>query len=81
MAAGVDPARATYGSRLNAIDFVIEINMDKKIVWEWHPWEHGVQSVNSAWPNYVSDVKLAPGRLDVNWDRPITISLTETRES
>ena len=66
VAMGMDPS-VTYGTRLNGIDFVIEVNMAKQIVWEWHPWEHGVQSKNTAWPNYVSDAKTAPGRLDVNW--------------
>jgi hypothetical protein len=66
VAMGMDPG-VTYGSRINGIDFVIEVNMAKQIVWEWHPWEHGCQSKNSAWQNYVSNVKDAPGRLDVNW--------------
>jgi hypothetical protein len=66
VAYGLDPG-VTYGSRLNAIDFVIEVNMAKQIVWAWYPWNHGCQSKNPAWPNYVSDVKLAPGRTDVNW--------------
>ncbi len=26
-----------------------------------------IQSKNPAWPNYVSDVKNAPGRFDVYW--------------
>ena len=66
VAAGVDPS-VTYGTRLNAIDFVIEVNMAKKIVWEWRPWDHLIQSENPAWPNYVSNSKLAPGRDDLNW--------------
>jgi hypothetical protein len=66
VAMGMDPS-VTYGNRLTGIDFVIEVNMAKQIVWQWYPWNHGCQSKNSAWPNYVSDVKLAPGRLDVNW--------------
>jgi hypothetical protein len=66
VAMGMDPG-VTYGDRLDAIDFLAEISMDKQIVWEWHPWDHGCQSKNPAWPNYVSNVKLAPGRFDVNW--------------
>jgi hypothetical protein len=66
VAMGMDPS-VTYGNRLVGTDFVAEVNMAKQIVWEWYPWHHGCQSVNSAWPNYVSNVKDAPGRLDVNW--------------
>jgi hypothetical protein len=65
-AMGMDPS-VQYGARLGGEDFVAEINMAKQIVWEWYPWHHGCQSKNPAWPNYVSDVKNAPGRLDVNW--------------
>jgi hypothetical protein len=66
VAMGMDPG-VTYGTRLNGIDFVVEVNMAKQIVWEWRPWDHGCQSKNSAWPNYYSNVKDAPGRLDVNF--------------
>jgi hypothetical protein len=66
VAMGMDPG-VEYGSRLNAVDMVVEVNMAKQIVWEWDPKDHGCQSVNPAWPNYVSDTKLAPGRNDVNW--------------
>jgi len=66
VAMGADPG-VTYGNRLTGADFVIEVNMAKQIVWAWFPWQHGVQSVNTAWPNYVADVKNARGRLDVNW--------------
>ena len=66
VAMGMDPG-VTYGNRLAGHDFVAEVNMAKQIVWEWYPFNHGCQSKNPAWPNYVSDVKNAPGRLDVNW--------------
>jgi hypothetical protein len=66
VAMGMNPG-VTYGNRITAIDFLAEISMDKQIVWEWHPWDHGTQSVNPSWPNYVSDVALAPNRFDVNW--------------
>jgi hypothetical protein len=66
VAMGMDPS-VTYGNRLTGTDFVAEVNMAKQIVWEWYPWDHGVQSKNPAWPNYVSDVRNAPGRFDVNW--------------
>jgi hypothetical protein len=48
-------------------DALIEVNMNKQIVWEWRFLDHAVQSKNPAWPNYVSDVKLAPGRFDAHW--------------
>jgi hypothetical protein len=68
-AAGGDPSisAAAYGTRLTAYDFVIEVNMAKQIVWEWHFIDHTVQSKNPTWANYVSDVKLKPGRFDVQW--------------
>jgi hypothetical protein len=66
VAMGMDPS-VTYGPRLGGIDFVAEISMAKQVIWQWNHWDHGCQSKNPAWPNYVSDVKNAPGRLDVNW--------------
>jgi hypothetical protein len=66
VAAGADPS-ITYGNRLTGYDFVAEVNMAKQIVWEWRPWDHTVQNVNPAWPNYASDTKLTPGKLDINW--------------
>jgi len=68
LAAGVDPAIvANPGTRLNQYNFVIEVNMDKKIVWRWNQWDHACQTQNPAWPNYVSDIRNAPGKFDINW--------------
>jgi hypothetical protein len=65
LAAGVDPAIvANPGTRLGAYNFVIEVNMAKQIVWRWNQWDHTIQTKNPAWPNYVSDAKLAPGKDD-----------------
>jgi len=66
VAYGADPG-VTYGNRLAGHDFVIEIDMNKNIVWEWKMVDHLCQSKNPVWPNYVSDVKLAPERFDLNW--------------
>jgi hypothetical protein len=41
--------------------------MNKQVVWEWEFIDHCVQNKNSAWPNYVSNTKDAPGRFDLNW--------------
>jgi|WetSurMetagenome_2_1015567.scaffolds.fasta_scaffold113779_1 hypothetical protein len=72
LAAGGDPSiNYTAGSgtarRNVSIDSMIEVNMNKEIVWEWRFIDHTVQSKNPAWPNYKSDVKDAPGKLDVFW--------------
>jgi hypothetical protein len=67
-AAGGDPG-VNYESpmRLNGIDFLIEVNMAKQVVWEWDFMDHTAQSKNPAWKRYVSDTKLAPGKMDVHW--------------
>ncbi len=75
IAAGGDP-NWDYGSsagakgavsRTGTQDGMIEVNMNKEIVWEWKFMDHTVQSKNPAWPNYITDVAKAPGRLDVSW--------------
>ena len=59
-AAGGDPATPT--SRLTGYDYIIEVNMDKKIVWKWDFMDHTVQSQYPDRPHYVAgDVK--------NWPR------------
>ena len=69
VAAGADPSvnYASPTNRLTRYPGTIEVDMNKNIVWEWRFIDHTCQSQNPAWPNYVSDVKLAPGKLDVNW--------------
>jgi len=64
-AAGGDPS-VNYGN-VDRMDGIIEVNQNKQIVWEWRFLDHAVQSKNPAWPNYVSDVKLAPGKCDLFW--------------
>jgi hypothetical protein len=68
-AAGGDPSvtQEAYGTRLNNTDYIIEVSMDKKIVWKWDFMDHTCQSVNPAWPRYVANVKDAPGKFDVHW--------------
>ena len=35
------------------------------IVWEWHSWDHLVQDVDAAKPNY-GNVAASPGKIDIN---------------
>ena len=69
VAAGGDPGVNYAGppTRLGSLDGMIEVNQNKQIIWEWDFLDHAVQSKNPAWPNYVSDVKLAPGKCDIFW--------------
>ena len=68
VARGWDPSITLSASRLGAYDFFVEITIDtNQIVWEWNPWDHLIQSKNPAWPNYIDDVKNAPGRFDIYW--------------
>ena len=50
-------------------DMVVEIEPQRphggKIVWEWHAWDHFVQSINKRLPNYVEPSEF-PGRIDIN---------------
>ena len=57
----------TAACRTAGIDYLIEVDMNKNIVWEWDFYDHTVQSKNPSWPRYASDVKNAPGKMDVNW--------------
>ena len=45
---------------------------DARIVWEWHLWDHLVQSHDPEADNY-GDPSREPGRLDVNGDRDAPI--------
>lgn len=65
-AAGGDPATPT--SRLTGLDYIIEVNMDRKIVWQWDFYDHTVQNQFPTRPRYISgDVSTAPGKFDVYW--------------
>jgi len=66
VAAGGDPS-VDYSSRLDRMDVLIEVNQNKEIIWEWEFLDHTCQSQNPTWPNYVSDVALAPGKCDIFW--------------
>ena len=39
------------------------------LVWEWHLWDHLIQNVDEALPNY-GDPKTKPQRIDINGDSP-----------
>lgn len=64
-AAGGDPATPT--SRLTGVDYIIEVSMDKKIVWKWDFYDHTCQDQFPNRPRYVSNVKDFPGKLDAYW--------------
>ena len=64
VAAGGDPTW-DYTNRLIGQGCFIEVNWDKEIVWQWEYIDHTCQSKNPAWPRYVSDVSLAPGKCDM----------------
>jgi hypothetical protein len=74
LAAGGDPSidytktpTNSAAPRNTQIDALIEVDMNKNIVWEWRFTDHTCQSRNPAWPRYVSDVALAPGKVNVFW--------------
>ena len=50
-------------------DLVIEIEPQGenggRVVWEWRTWDHLVQNVDAALPNY-GDPAASPGRIDIN---------------
>jgi len=80
IAAGGDPdwdyseypgSKGGMQSRLTNHDILIEVDQAKNIVWEWRHLDHQVQSQNPEWPNYVSDVALAPGREDAHYGNGI----------
>jgi hypothetical protein len=53
-------------------DMVLELEPQPpdgaRIVWEWHSWDHLVQNVDPALPNY-GDPAAHLGRIDINGDR------------
>jgi hypothetical protein len=67
-AAGGDPSIDYVAKGRNkAIDGIIEIDQNYNVLWEWNYIDHTCQSKNSTWPQYVSDTKLAPGKMDIHW--------------
>ena len=53
IAAGADPKKGPY--RDGQMDAVVEVDMQGNVVWEWWFFDHVVQDVDPAKPNYVGD--------------------------
>ena len=67
LAAGCDPAKGPYADA--QMDALVEIDMQGKIVWEWWFFDHVVQDLDPAKPNYVGAGKTIadyPGKLNLN---------------
>ncbi len=62
---GCDPNRPS--AAVTGLDGVIEVNQSKQLIWQWWSMDHVCQSKNSTWPNYISDVKNAPGKCNLFW--------------
>ena len=65
--AGADPSNGPY--RDVSVDAIIEVDMQGKVVWEWWFFDHVVQDVDPAKPNYMGKGKTAadyPGRININ---------------
>ena len=66
IARGADPKkRDDYASEP---DGVVEFDLKGNVIWEWNIFDHLVQDVDPAKPNY-GVVKDHPGKLDVNFGR------------
>jgi hypothetical protein len=67
MAAGADPRRGLEeGAQMDAL---VEVDMQGNVVWEWWFFDHIVQDVDPAKPNYVGTGKSIadyPGKLNLN---------------
>jgi hypothetical protein len=67
IAAGADPRKGPY--REGQMDAVVEVDMQGNIIWEWWFFDHTVQDVDPAKPNYVGPGKTMadyPGRINLN---------------
>jgi hypothetical protein len=67
IAAGADPRKGPYAG--GQMDTVVEVDMDGNVVWEWWFFDHVVQDVDPAKPNYVAQGKKVsdyPNRIDLN---------------
>lgn len=67
IAAGADPAKGPY--REGQMDAVVEVDMSGTVVWEWWFFDHVVQDLDPAKPNYVGQGKSVadyPGRININ---------------
>ena len=67
IAAGADPRKGPYdGAQMDAI---VEVDMAGKVVWEWWFFDHVVQDLDPAKPNFTGPGKSVadyPGRLNLN---------------
>ncbi len=67
IAAGADPKQGPYDN--GEMDALVEVDMQGKVVWEWWFFDHVVQAVDAAKPNYVGAGKTIadhPGRININ---------------
>ena len=67
IAAGADPKKGPY--REGQMDAIVEVDMQGKVVWEWWFFDHVVQDLDPAKPNYVGVGKTIadhPGRINLN---------------
>jgi hypothetical protein len=67
IAAGADPKKGPY--RDGEMDAVVEVDMQGNVVWEWWFFDHVVQDVDPAKPNYTGAGKTIAnyrGRLNIN---------------
>ncbi|MCG3154256.1 MAG: hypothetical protein DKINENOH_00850 [bacterium] len=67
LAAGCNPANGPYtGAQMDAI---VEVDMNKNIVWEWWFFDHVIQDFDSTKANHVGTGKTIadyPGRININ---------------
>ncbi len=67
IAAGADPKKAPY--RDGQMDAIVEVDMKGNVVWEWWFFDHVIQDIDPAKPNYVGEGKTIanyPGRININ---------------
>ena len=64
IARGADPGKGPYDGA--SVDAIVEVDMSGKVVWEWWFFDHLVQDLDPARPNYAKSVADQPGRLNVN---------------
>jgi len=67
IAAGADPRKGPYEE--GQMDAIVEVDLKGNIVWEWWFFDHVVQDVDPAKPNYVGPGKTVaahPGRINLN---------------
>jgi hypothetical protein len=67
IAAGADPANGPY--RDGQMDAIVEVDRGGNVVWEWWFFDHVVQDLDPAKPNYVGVGKTVadhPGRINLN---------------